>query len=166
MTVPPHLDTMKKSPIIGKDVSCVKSWSKRELALAVLVIFAAPAAPYIIFRLWGDLMSLFFGTVPLISTLLSLFLYACISALVTGVPFFLWARRGRRVWPWILVLAVCLGLFVLWGMNLNLMADITGYYNTEATAFRLIYLIVCYIGMLLGVALAAAVAWVLRKINY
>ena len=157
---------MKKSPIIGKDVSCVKSWSKRELALAVLVIFAAPAAPYIIFRLWGDLMSLFFGTVPLISTLLSLFLYACISALVTGVPFFLWARRGRRVWPWILVLAVCLGLFVLWGMNLNLMADITGYYNTEATAFRLIYLIVCYIGMLLGVALAAAVAWVLRKINY
>lgn len=144
----------------------MKSWSKRELALAVLVIFAAPAAPYIIFRLWGDLMSLFFGTVPLISTLLSLFLYACISALVTGVPFFLWARRGRRVWPWILVLAVCLGLFVLWGMNLNLMADITGYYNTEATAFRLIYLIVCYIGMLLGVALAAAVAWVLRKINY
>ena len=147
-------------------MSCVKSWSKRELALAVLVIFAAPAAPYIIFRLWGDLMSLFFGTVPLISTLLSLFLYACISALVTGVPFFLWARKGRRVWPWILVLAVCLGLFVLWGMNLNLMADITGYYNTEATAFRLIYLIVCYIGMLLGVALAAAVAWVLRKINY
>ena len=66
----------------------MKSWSKRELALAVLVIFAAPAAPYIIFRLWGDLMSLFFGTVPLISTLLSLFLYACISALVTGVPFF------------------------------------------------------------------------------
>ena len=136
------------------------------LALAVLVIFAAPAAPYIIFRLWGDLMSLFFGTVPLISTLLSLFLYACISALVTGVPFFLWSRRGRRVWPWILVLAVCLGLFVLWGMNLNLMADITGYYNTEATAFRLIYLIVCYIGMLLGVALTAAVAWVLHKINY
>lgn len=29
----------------------MKSWSKRELALAVLVIFAAPAAPYIIFRL-------------------------------------------------------------------------------------------------------------------
>ena len=166
MTGPARLDTMTKSPNSRKDVSCMKSWSKRELALAVLVIFAAPAAPYIIFRLWGDLMSLFFGTVPLISTLLSLFLYACISALVTGVPFFLWSRRGRRVWPWILVLAVCLGLFVLWGMNLNLMADITGYYNTEATAFRLIYLIVCYIGMLAAAVLAAAVAWVLRKINY
>lgn len=157
---------MKKSPIIRKDVSCVKSWSKRELALAVLVIFAAPAVPYVVFRLLGDLLSFSLRTIPLIGTLPSLFLYACISALVTGVPFFLWSRRGRRAWPWILVLAVCLGLFVLWGMNLNLMADITGYYNTEATAFRLIYLIVCYIGMLLGVALAAAVAWVLRKINY
>ena len=66
----------------------MKSWSQRELALGVLVIFAAPAVPYVTFRLLGDLMSLFFGTVPLISTLLSLFLYACISALVTGVPFF------------------------------------------------------------------------------
>lgn len=144
----------------------MKSWSKRELALAVLVIFAAPAVPYVTFRLLGDLLALSLRSLPIIGTIPSLLLYTCISALVTGVPFFLWARRGRRVWPWILVLAVCLGLFVLWGMNLNLMADITGYYNTEATAFRLIYLIVCYIGMLLGVALAAAVAWVLRKINY
>ena len=78
---------MKKSPIIGKNVSCMKSWSQRELALGVLVIFAAPAVPYVTFRLLGDLMSLFFGTVPLISTLLSLFLYACISALVTGGRF-------------------------------------------------------------------------------
>lgn len=137
----------------------MKSWSIRELALAVLVIFAAVIAPYVVTRSLGRLL-------PGSATLFLLFLYAWVAALVTGVPFFLWSRRGRRVWPWILVLAVCLGLFVLWGMNLNLMADITGYYNTEATAFRLIYLIVCYIGMLLGVALTAAVAWVLHKINY
>lgn len=137
----------------------MKSWSKRELALAVLVIFAAVIAPYVVTRSLGRLL-------PGSATLFLLFLYAWVAALVMGVAFFFWARKGRRVWPWILVLAVCLGLFVLWGMNLNLMADITGYYNTEATAFRLIYLIVCYIGMLLGVALAAAVAWVLRKINY
>ena len=142
------------------------SWAKRELALAVLVIFAAPAVPYGAFRLLGDLLSFSLRTVPLIGALPSLFLYACISALVAGVPFFLWARRGRRLWPWVLVLVACLGLFVLWGMNLNLMADITGYYNTEATAFRLIYLIVCYAGMLAAVILAAAVAWVLRKIYY
>ena len=134
------------------------SWAKRELALAVLVIFAAPAVPYGAFRLLGDLLSFSLRTVPLIGALPSLFLYACISALVAGVPFFLWARRGRRLWPWVLVLVACLGLFVLWGMNLNLMADITGYYNTEATAFRLIYLIVCYAGMLAAVILAAAVA--------
>ena len=144
----------------------MKSWSKRELALAVLVIFAAPAVPYVTFRLLGDLLALSLRSLPIIGTIPSLLLCACIAALVAGVPFFLWARWGRRLWPWILVLAVCLGLFVLWGMNLNLMADITGYYNTEATAFRLIYLIVCYIGMLLGVALTAAVAWVLHKINY
>ena len=129
------------------------------------MIFAAPAVPYVIFRLLGDLLSLSLRTIPLIGTLPSLFLYACIAALVAGVPFFLWARRGRRLWPWVLVLVACLGLFVLWGMNLNLMADITGYYNTEATAFRLIYLIVCYAGMLAAVILAAAVAWVLRKID-
>ena len=143
----------------------MKSWSKRELALGVLVIFAAPAVPYVIFRLLGDLLSLSLRTIPLIGTLPSLFLYACIAALVAGVPFFLWARRGRRLWPWALVLVACLGLFVLWGMNLNLMADITGYYNTEAAAFRLIDLIVCYAGMLAAVILAAAVAWVLRKID-
>ena len=137
----------------------MKSWSKRELALAVLVIFAAVIAPYVVTRSLGRLL-------PGSATLLLLFLYAWVAALVMGVAFFFWARKGRRVWPWILVLAVCLGLFVLWGMNLNLMADITGYYNTEATAFRLIYLIVCYIGMLAAAVLAAAVAWVLRKINY
>ena len=166
MTVPARLDIMKKSPISGKDENLMRSWTKRELALAVLVIFASPAVPYVIFRLLGDFPSFSLRTIPLIGTLPSLFLYACISALVAGLPFFLWARRGRRLWPWILVLVICLGLFVLWGMNLNLMADITGYYNTEATAFRLLYLIVCYAGMLAAVGLAAAVAWVLRKINY
>ena len=137
----------------------MKSWSKRELALAVLVIFAAVIAPYVVTRSLGRLL-------PGSATLFLLFLYAWVAALVMGVAFFFWARKGRRGWPWILGLAGCLGLFVLWGMNLNLMADITGYYNTEATAFRLIYLIVCYIGMLAAAVLAAAVAWVLRKINY
>ena len=148
----------------------MKSWSQRELALGVLVIFAAPAVPYVTFRLLGDLMSLFFGTVPLISTLLSLFLYACISALVTGVPFFLWGRRGRRIWPWILVLAGWLELLLLSALNSNttfhLVAVVTGYHNSEYVGFLLLYLIVCYIVMLAAVALATVVAWVLHKINY
>lgn len=137
----------------------MRSWSKRELALAVLVVLAAVIAPYVVARSLGRLL-------PGSATLFLLFLYAWVAALVMGVPFFLWARMGRRLWPWCLVLAVCLGLFVLWGMNLNLMADITGYYNTEATAFRLLYLIVCYVGMLAAVALAAVIAWFLRKIDY
>jgi VIT1/CCC1 family predicted Fe2+/Mn2+ transporter len=82
----------------------MKSWSQRELALAVLVVFAAPAIPYVTSRLLGDLSSLFLGTVPLIGTLLSLFLYACISALVTGGRFFSGpgeaAGSGLGSWLW------------------------------------------------------------------
>ena len=148
----------------------MRSWSKRELALAVLVIFAAPAVPYVVFRLLGDLLSFSLRTIPLIGTLPSLLLYVCISALVTGVPFFLWARKGRRLWPWVLVPAACLGLLLLSALNSNttfhLVAAVTGYHNSEYIGFLLLYLIICYQGMLLGVALAAAVAWVLHKINY
>ena len=148
----------------------MKSWSIRELALAVLVIFAAPAVPYVTFRLLGDLLALSLRSLPIIGTIPSLLLYACISALVTGVPFFLWARKGRRIWPWILVLAGWLELLLLSALNSNttvyLVASITGYHNSEYIGFLLLYLITCYIGMLAAVALAAAVAWVLRKINY
>ena len=147
----------------------MKSWSQRELALGVLVIFAAPAVPYVTFRLLGDLLALSLRSLPIIGTIPSLLLYACISALVTGVPFFLWVRRGRRVWPWILVLAVCLGLLFLSALNSNttfhLVAVVTGYHNSDYIGFLLLYLIICYQGMLLGVALAAAAAWVLRKIS-
>ena len=143
----------------------MKSWSQRELALAVLVVFAAPAIPYVTFRLLGDLSSLFLGTVPLIGTLLSLFLYACISALVTGGRFFSGPGEAAGSGP----LAVCLGLFRLLCIDINatnnLLALVTGYHNNESTAFHLLYLRVCYSGMLFGVALAAIVAWFLRKIN-
>ena len=148
----------------------MRSWSKRELALAVLVVFAAPAVPYVTFRLLGDLLSFSLRTIPLIGTLPSLLLYAGISALVTGVPFFLWARKGRRLWPWVLVLAACLGLLLLSALNSNttfhLVAVVTGYHNSEYVGFLLLYLIVCYIGMLAAVVLAAAVAWILRKTNH
>lgn len=141
----------------------MKSWSKRELALAVLVVLAAVIAPYVVTRSLGRLLP---GSV----TLFLLFLYAWVAALVTGVPFFLWARRGRRVWPWILVLAVWLGLILLSALNSNttfhLVAAVTGYHNSEYIGFLLLYLIVCYIGMLAAVALATVVAWVLHKINY
>lgn len=87
MTVPARLDIMKKSPISGKDENLMRSWTKRELALAVLVIFAAPAVPYVIFRLLGELLSLSHRAIPLIGAFPSLFLYVCISALVAGFRF-------------------------------------------------------------------------------
>ncbi|MBS6354663.1 hypothetical protein, partial [Oscillibacter sp.] len=104
------------------------------------------------------------------ATLLLLFLYAWVAALVMGTPFFLWARRGRRVWPWILVLTICLGLLFLLIRNLNtaahLVAVFTDFYDTESTAFLLLFAMLTCGGMLFGVVLAAIVAWVLHKINY
>ena len=141
----------------------MKSWSKRELALAVLVILAAAIAPFAVGPLLGRVL-------PGSATLLLLFLYAWVAALVMGTPFFLWARRGRRVWPWILVLTICLGLLFLLIRNLNtaahLVAVFTDFYDTESTAFLLLFAMLTCGGMLFGVVLAAIVAWVLHKINY
>ena len=68
------------------------------------------------------------------------------------------------------MLAVCLGLLLLSALNSNttahLVAVVTGYHNSEYIGFLLLYLIVCYIGMLAAAVLAAAVACVLHKINY
>ena len=68
------------------------------------------------------------------------------------------------------MLAGWLELLLLSALNSNttfhLVAAVTGYHNSEYIGFLLLYLIVCYIGMLAAVALATVVAWVLRKINY
>lgn len=144
----------------------MKSWSKRELALAVLVVLAAIFVPYAAVPLLARLEQLLSSS----ATPLILFLYAWISALVTGMPFFLWARKGRRVWPWILVLTICLGLLFLLSRNLDtaahLVAVFTDFYDTESTAFLLLFAMLTCGGMLFGVLLAAAVALVLRKIDY
>ena len=77
---------------------------------------------------------------------------------------------GRAIWPWILVLTICLGLLFLLSRNLDtaahLVAVFTDFYDTESTAFLLLFAMLTCGGMLFGVLLAAAVAWVLRKIDY
>ena len=144
----------------------MKSWSQRELALAVLVVLAAIFVPYAAVPLLARLEQLLSSS----ATPLILFLYAWISALVTGMPFFLWARKGRRVWPWILILTICLGLLFLLSRNLDtaahLVAVFTDFYDTESTAFLLLFAMLACGGMLSGVLLAVAVARVLRKIDY
>ena len=129
----------------------MKSWSQRELALAVLVVLAAIFVPYAAVPLLARLEQLLSSS----ATPLILFLYAWISALVTGMPFFLWARKGRRVWPWILILTICLGLLFLLSRNLDTAAHLVAVFAMLACG-----------GMLFGVLLAVAVAWVLRKIDY
>ena len=73
----------------------MKSWSQRELALAVLVVLAAIFVPYAAVPLLARLEQLLSSS----ATPLILFLYAWISALVTGMPFFLWARKAGGSGP-------------------------------------------------------------------
>ena len=138
----------------------MKSWSKRELALAVLVVLAAIFVPYAAVPLLARLEQLLSSS----ATPLILFLYAWISALVTGMPFFLWARKGRRCPDF------CSKGRATPGRNLDtaahLVAVFTDFYDTESTAFLLLFAMLTCGGMLFGVLLAAAVAWVLRKIDY
>lgn len=69
-----------------------------------------------------------------------------------------------------MILTICLGLLFLLSRNLDtaahLVAVFTDFYDTESTAFLLLFAMLACGGMLFGVLLAVAVAWVLRKIDY
>lgn len=137
----------------------MKSWTKQELALSVLTALAAVICFFAASPLLGRLLP---G-----NTLACLFFLFWISALVMGTPFFYWARRGRRIWPWALVLAAFLGLLFLLSWNLSaaahLIAAFTDFYDMESTGFYLLFAMLCCGGMLTGVALAALSSWIVQK---
>ena len=144
----------------------MKSWSKRELALAVLVILAAAITPL------AGCRPIAGGALPGSATLLLLFLYAWVCGPGDGdtvLP--LGPGQAWRVRPWILVLTICLGLLFLLIRNREHRRPSGGgilpnLIDTESTAFLLLFAMLTCGGMLFGVVLAAIVAWVLHKINY
>ena len=137
----------------------MKSWTKSELALSVLAALVAMVAARFLGPLLGQLLS--------DSGLLSFYLMFLVSALVMAPPFFCWARCGRRIWPWALVLAAFLGLLFLLSRNLSaaahLIAAFTDFYDMESTSFYLLAALLICGGMLAGVGLAAILARIFPK---
>lgn len=131
-----------------------KTWAKRERLLSVLAALAALAAG----RFLGPLLGHLFPS----NALFSMFLMFLLPIPVMGIPFFRWARRGRRIWPWAAGLALCLGAVVLLSRNLpvaaRIMAVFTDFYDHESTGFSLLFAMLMVGGMLLGVLLGALLA--------
>lgn len=139
-----------------------KTWAKRELALSVLAALAAIMAGRFLGPLLGAALEPLPGHLFPSDTLFSMFLMFFLPIPVMGVPFFRWARRGRRVWLWAAGLALCLGAVVLLSRDLpaaaRIIAVFTDFYDLESTGFYLLFTLLTGGGMLLGVLLGALLA--------
>lgn len=91
-----------------------------------------------------------------------MFLMFLLPIPVMGIPFFRWARRGRRIWPWAAGLALCLGAVVLLSRNLpvaaRMVAVFTDFYDHESTGFSLLFTLLIGGGMMAGVLLGGFLA--------
>lgn len=125
----------------------MRAWTKRERGLSVLAALAAIAAGRFLGPLLGQLLSA--------NVLVSMLLMCLLPIPVMGLPFFRWARRGRRTWPWAAGLTACPGAAVLLSRNLPVAARIiavfTDFYDFESTGFILLFALLIGGGMLMGV---------------
>lgn len=137
----------------------MRAWTKRERGLSVLAALAAIAAGRFLGPLLGQLLS--------DNGLVSMLLMCLLPIPVMGVPFFRWARRGRRIWPWAAGLTVCLGTAVLLSRNLPVAARIiavfTDFYDFESTGFILLFALLIGGGMLVGVLAGGLLARLLPQ---
>lgn len=144
-----------------------KSWSKQERLLSVLAALAAIIAGRFLGPLLGSVLGPLLGHLFPSNALFSMFLMFFLPILVMGVPFFRWAWRGRRIWPWAVGLALCLGAVVLLSRDLPVAARIisvfTGFYDYESTGFYLLFTLLIGGGMLLGVLLGVLLAKLFPK---
>lgn len=153
---------MKKSPLGERDGNMRKSWTNRERLLSVLAALAAIGAGRFLGPLLGPVLEPLPGHLFPSSALFSMFLMFLLPILVMGVPFFRWARQGRRLWPWAAGLALCLIGVVLLSRNLPVAARIiavfTDFYDYESTGFYLLFALLIGGGMMAGVLLGGFLA--------
>lgn len=153
---------MKKSPIGRKGWNEMKSWAKQERFLSILAALAAILTGRFLGPLLGYWGEPLLGHLFPSNTLFSMFLMFFLPIPVMGIPFFFWARRGRRIWPWAAGLVLFLGAVVLLSRNLpaaaRIIAVFTDFYDPESTAFFLLFALLIGGGMLLGVLMGALLA--------
>lgn len=124
----------------------MKSWTWKDLALAVLGNLFTAALTFALATVIGYLLS---ANTPL--SLLMLFTFPLAGSAL--MAFFL-KRRGLRLWKAVCILILFLIALFLMGQDLHpvtkFFSRITGHYNPEAMGFSLLYAMIYCGGLLAG----------------
>nr|WP_325246231.1 hypothetical protein [uncultured Oscillibacter sp.] len=124
----------------------MKSWTWKDLALAVLGNLFTAALTFALATVIGYLLS---ANTPL--SLLMLFTFPLAGSALMA---FLLKRRGLRLWKAVCILILFLIALFLMGQDLHpvtkFFSRITGHYNPEAMGFSLLYAMIYCGGLLAG----------------
>lgn len=136
----------------------MKSWTWKDLALAVLGNLFTAALTFALATVIGYLLS---ANTPL--SLLMLFTFPLAGSAL--MAFFL-KRQGLRLWKAVCILILFLIALFLMGQDLHpvtkFFSRITGHYNPEAMGFSLLYAMIYCGGLLAG----ALPGWLVYRLLY
>lgn len=136
----------------------MKSWTWKDLALAVLGNLLTASLTFALFPAIGNLR--------LTNVWLFLLILAVVPLAGSALMAFFLKRRGVRLWKAVCVLGLFLLALFLMAQALNpvakFFASITGHYNTEAMGFALLYAML-YCGVLL---LGALPGWLVYRLTH
>lgn len=139
----------------------MRPWTPKDLALAVMGNFVTAVLTFALVPAIGNLRP--------ISPWLYLGALLALPLLGSAVTAFLLKRRGVRLWKAVCVLGLFLIALFLMAQALTpvmkLVSYITGYHDSEAMAFSLLYAMI-YCGGLLAGALPGWLAdWMVRRMR-
>lgn len=139
----------------------MRPWTSKDLALAVMGNLATAAITFALVPAIGNLRPT--------SPWLYLTVLTALPLLGSAVTAFLLKRRGVQLWKAVCILILFLMALFLMAQALTpvmkLVSYITGYHDSEAMAFSLLYAMI-YCGGLLAGALPGWLAdWIVRRMR-
>ena len=133
-------------------------WSKFEILVTCLSVAIIPLAA----RLISIVPTLIFAPSSLLLTYLSLSSLFFVPLIGTAILVRFLKKRGKRVWPAAVVLAVVVTLLGLAGKYLSeftrFVKLVSGHYNAEANGFFLLMMLLMFGGALAGIGVGALLA--------
>ena len=133
-------------------------WSKFEILVTCLSVAIIPLAA----RLISIVPTLIFAPSSLLLTYLSLSSLFLVPLIGTAILVRFLKKRGKRVWPAAVVLAVVVTLLGLAGKYLSeftrFVKLVSGHYNAEANGFFLLMMLLMFGGALAGIGVGALLA--------